>query len=124
MIFIEYLSEDSLFFVTEGKPYLYPSSQQRSYPSSQVDLTRAFLRCKILRIYQYFLSLFVAQSETKLTQFSELEQYSKKTHGGGFLPAVKQLANVASLPGIVKVDGGRASFDIFGVVASWWCVDG
>ncbi|KYR01965.1 UPF0027 family protein [Tieghemostelium lacteum] len=33
--------------------------------------------------------------------FEELEQYSTKGGTGGFLPAVKQIANVASLPGIV-----------------------
>eukprot|EP01116_Phalansterium_solitarium_P008487 TRINITY_DN22392_c0_g1_i2.p1 TRINITY_DN22392_c0_g1~~TRINITY_DN22392_c0_g1_i2.p1 ORF type:complete len:507 (-),score=158.64 TRINITY_DN22392_c0_g1_i2:186-1706(-) len=33
--------------------------------------------------------------------FDELEQHSKSKGIGGFLPAVKQIANVASLPGIV-----------------------
>lgn len=34
--------------------------------------------------------------------FEELEQ-SNRSFGTGFLPAVKQIGNVASLPGIVKV---------------------
>ena len=35
--------------------------------------------------------------------FDELEAYSNTGGHGGFLPAVKQLANVAALPGIVGV---------------------
>ena len=34
--------------------------------------------------------------------FEELEQFVSRGDTGGFLPAVKQLANVAALPGIVK----------------------
>jgi len=34
--------------------------------------------------------------------FSELRQYANKSGFGGFLPAVKQIANVCALPGIVK----------------------
>ena len=33
--------------------------------------------------------------------FEELKQHSERGRSGGFLPAVKQIANVASLPGIV-----------------------
>ena len=33
--------------------------------------------------------------------FEELKQHAKRGRAGGFLPAVKQIANVASLPGIV-----------------------
>jgi len=33
--------------------------------------------------------------------FDELRQHSERGRSGGFLPAVKQIANVASLPGIV-----------------------
>lgn len=36
-------------------------------------------------------------------QMEELQQYSTSGGVGGFLPAVKQIANVAALPGIVKV---------------------
>lgn len=35
--------------------------------------------------------------------FDELKQYCKHKDVGGFLPAMKQIANVASLPGIVQV---------------------
>jgi tRNA-splicing ligase RtcB (3'-phosphate/5'-hydroxy nucleic acid ligase) len=35
-------------------------------------------------------------------QMEELQQYCKSGGMGGFLPAVKQVANVAALPGIVK----------------------
>lgn len=36
--------------------------------------------------------------------FDELKQYTdRRDRGGGFIPAVKQLANVAALPGVVDV---------------------
>lgn len=35
--------------------------------------------------------------------FDELQAFSSAGGQGGFLPAVKQLANVAALPGIVQV---------------------
>lgn len=35
--------------------------------------------------------------------FDELKAFSASSGHGGFLPAVKQLANVAALPGIVQV---------------------
>lgn len=38
-------------------------------------------------------------------QMEELQQYSSASGVGGFLPAVKQIANVAALPGIVGVRG-------------------
>ena len=34
--------------------------------------------------------------------FEELQAYCSRGDVGGFLPAVKQIANVAALPGIVK----------------------
>ena len=34
--------------------------------------------------------------------FEELAQHSKSGGTGGFLPAMKQIANVAALPGIIK----------------------
>ena len=38
--------------------------------------------------------------------FDELRQYTdRKDNTGGFIPAVKQLANVAALPGVVDVSG-------------------
>jgi hypothetical protein len=40
--------------------------------------------------------------------FDELQAYCQRGGQGGFLPAVKQIANVAALPGIVKVCGGRS----------------
>lgn len=36
-------------------------------------------------------------------QLEELQQHAAARGVGGFLPAVKQIANVAALPGIVKV---------------------
>lgn len=36
--------------------------------------------------------------------FEELHSYSTRNGIGGFIPAIKQLSNVASLPGIVKVN--------------------
>jgi tRNA-splicing ligase RtcB len=36
-------------------------------------------------------------------QLEELQQYATARGVGGFLPAVKQIANVAALPGIVGV---------------------
>ncbi len=38
--------------------------------------------------------------------FDELKQQSDSQGYGGFLPAVKQIANVAALPGIVKCSIG------------------
>ena len=35
--------------------------------------------------------------------FDELQAFCQRGGQGGFLPAVKQIANVAALPGIVKV---------------------
>lgn len=46
-------------------------------------------------------TFFVNQALERL-MFEELEMYTKRGDTGGFLPAMKQLANVASLPGIVK----------------------
>lgn len=36
--------------------------------------------------------------------FEELAQFVDRKGFGGFLPGLKQLANVAALPGIVKVN--------------------
>eukprot|EP00959_Pyramimonas_sp_CCMP1952_P029963 628558-Pyramimonas_sp.AAC.2 len=46
-------------------------------------------------------SFYVNQALEKL-MLEELEQYCHRSDTGGFLPAVKQLANVAALPGIVS----------------------
>ena len=50
-------------------------------------------------------SFFVNESLRELL-FDELEHYSQARGVGGFLPAVKQIANVAALPGIVKASIG------------------
>lgn len=47
---------------------------------------------------------FYANERLQALTFDELEQSAGGEKGGGFLPAVKQIANVAALPGIVKVD--------------------
>jgi len=49
-------------------------------------------------------AIFYVNALLKDLLFDELRTYSSHNNkGGGFLPAVKQLGNVASLPGIVKV---------------------
>ena len=45
--------------------------------------------------------VFYVNAQLEQLIFDELRQYSNNSYGG-FLPAVKQIANVASLPGIVK----------------------
>ncbi|CAM9414117.1 unnamed protein product, partial [Scytosiphon promiscuus] len=45
---------------------------------------------------------FYANARLEELTFEELRQQSGGKAGGGFLPAVKQIANVAALPGIVK----------------------
>ena len=44
---------------------------------------------------------FYVNDNLKGLLFEELEHYAQRGDKGGFLPAVKQIANVASLPGIV-----------------------
>lgn len=46
---------------------------------------------------------FYANGRLEELTFEELKAQSGGEGGGGFLPAVKQIANVAALPGIVKV---------------------
>ncbi len=46
--------------------------------------------------------MFYVNEHLQTLMFEELEQYVSRGDVGGFLPAVKQLANVAALPGIVK----------------------
>ena len=46
--------------------------------------------------------MFYVNDQLQQLLFDELEQYVSHGDTGGFLPAVKQLANVAALPGIVK----------------------
>jgi hypothetical protein len=47
---------------------------------------------------------FYVNDTLKDLVFEELKQFADAKGHGGFLPAVKQIANVASLPGIVKVN--------------------
>jgi tRNA-splicing ligase RtcB len=44
---------------------------------------------------------FYVNTPLEELMFEEL-QHSVKSHGTGFLPAIKQIGNVASLPAIVK----------------------
>lgn len=44
---------------------------------------------------------FYVNDKLKDLLFEELEDYAAHGGHGGFIPAVKQIANVASLPGIV-----------------------
>ena len=45
---------------------------------------------------------FYVNGELQSLVFSELQQFTRATAQQGFLPALKQIANVAALPGIVK----------------------
>ena len=47
--------------------------------------------------------VFYVNDHLKSLMFDELQQYVTKGGFGGFLPGMKQLANVAGLPGIVSV---------------------
>jgi tRNA-splicing ligase RtcB len=49
---------------------------------------------------------FYVNQELETLMLEELEQYCKARGVGGFLPAVKQIGNVAALPGIVGVSCG------------------
>lgn len=46
---------------------------------------------------------FYVNDRLKQLVFEELQQFCQRGDVGGFLPAVKQLCNVAGLPGIVQV---------------------
>lgn len=50
---------------------------------------------------------FYVNSDLLALQMEELAQYATAGGVGGFLPAVKQIANVAALPGIVGVSQPR-----------------
>ena len=52
---------------------------------------------------------FYVNDRLKGLLFEELQTYCQRGEHGGFLPAVKQIANVAALPGIVKVGALPAS---------------
>lgn len=47
--------------------------------------------------------VFYVNARLKDLLFEELQTYCQRGEHGGFLPAVKQIANVAALPGIVQV---------------------
>lgn len=55
-----------------------------------------------LRVWD-FSGVFYVNDRLKGLLFDELAAYCQRGDHGGFLPAVKQIANVAGLPGIVKV---------------------
>ena len=48
---------------------------------------------------------FYVNDKLRDLMFEELHHHASHKGVGGFLPAVKQIANVAALPGIVKVSG-------------------
>ena len=48
---------------------------------------------------------FYVNEHLRSLVFEELETFCARGDVGGFLPAVKQIANVAALPGIVKARG-------------------
>ena len=47
--------------------------------------------------------MFYVNDHLKTLMFEELQQFVTRGGFGGFLPGMKQLANVAALPGIVRV---------------------
>ena len=47
--------------------------------------------------------VFYVNAHLRTLMFDELKSHSGRAGVGGFLPAVKQIANVACLPGIVNV---------------------
>lgn len=49
---------------------------------------------------------FYVNENIKHLLFDELEKYCNNMNNGGFIPAMKQLGNVAALPGIVKYSIG------------------
>jgi tRNA-splicing ligase RtcB len=51
---------------------------------------------------------FYVNTKLEELMFAELKQHTTAGGVGGFLPAVKQIANVAALPGIVGRVGGMA----------------
>lgn len=51
---------------------------------------------------------FYVNQHLQTLMFEELEQFVSRGEVGGFLPAVKQLANVAALPG-ASLDGCLSS---------------
>ena len=52
---------------------------------------------------------FYVNDKLKHLVFEELQMFCQRGDVGGFLPAVKQLCNVAGLPGIVQVGCARSS---------------
>ena len=53
--------------------------------------------------------MFYANDLLQELIFDELRVFNRGSGYGGFLPAVKQLANVAALPGIVKYSIGMSN---------------
>ncbi|GHP03998.1 hypothetical protein PPROV_000275200 [Pycnococcus provasolii] len=83
--------EECSYITQQGLPSLSPSS------SVTFDIRLGFV--PNMRVPGRF---FVNERLSSL-MFEELQQHAKTGgSGGGFLPAVKQIANVAALPGIVK----------------------
>jgi hypothetical protein len=63
--------------------------------------------------------VFYVNDRLKGLLLEELQAFCQRGEHGGFLPAVKQIANVAALPGIVKVGWqGRAGRRRMGGAAS------
>ena len=59
---------------------------------------------------------FYVNDRLKSLIFDELHAATQRGGQGGFLPAIKQIANVAALPGIVRVSG---CIPIYGSLTSW-----
>jgi len=56
--------------------------------------------------------VFYVNERLSSLMFDELQQYIQAGGVGGFIPAVKQIANVAGLPGIVGVRVERGGLDV------------
>lgn len=100
---------------------LFPSCSLRSYQAGEPMPTDAAFSCMQERSFieqlascQYLIKQgfvpnmrvpahFYVNDRLKQLVFEELQMYCQRGDVGGFLPAVKQLCNVAGLPGIVTV---------------------
>ena len=97
--------------VEEGAPISSKSFQAPAFPVRTFEEDMKFITkltdCKF-EIAKGFVpnmnvnGVFYANEALQELTFEELRDYCKSGGYGGFLPAVKQIANVAALPGIVK----------------------
>lgn len=88
------------------------SDKRRTFQEERAFITRNASCRGLLNIQQGFVDNmlvpvnFYVNQQLETLLFDELRQHSNQRDRGGFLPAVKQMANVAALPGIVKASIG------------------